>query len=451
MEKTDNRLISGRISTVLVQFALPFLAASFLQSIYGAVDLFVVGRYVDSAAVSAVSIGSQTMVLATAFVQGISMGGTVLIGYRIGQGDDVGTGRAVGNTAFLFALLALILTPAMLLSCRALTSLMQTPGEAVEGCVTYMTICSAGLPFIIGYNAVSGIYRGTGDSRTPVIFIAIACMVNIVLDFFLVGYVGMGAAGAAIATVAAQAVSFLFGLAHMVKKGFFFPVTRESFRPNRTDIGQILKVGLPLSAQDVLVHFSFMAITAIINTLGLTASAAVGVSEKLMSFAFLIPSAFSSAVATIVAQNIGAGQKKRATEALAWGIGYSLVCGIIVCILCQIIPETLAGIFSKDEAVITASAQYISTFSIDCILTAFVFNINAYLNGNGRSIVCFAHSMVATFLVRLPLTWYLVRFSEESLRPMGLAAPAASLMSIIICIVYLRRLEKRSADAAGRE
>ena len=444
MEQTDNRLVTGRISTVLVQFALPFLLASFLQSVYGAVDLFVVGRYVDSAAVSAVSIGSQTMVLATAFVQGVSMGGTVRIGFRIGQMDDKGAGRAVGNTALLFTLLALILTPVMLVSCRGLTALMQTPAEAVEDCVTYMTICSAGLPFIIGYNATSGIYRGTGDSRTPVYFIAIACAVNIALDFLLVGFTGLGAAGAAIATVAAQGVSFGCALLHMKRKGLSFPVNRECFRPDQKELAAILKVGLPLALQDVLVHFSFMAITAIINTLGLIASAAVGVAEKLMGFAFLIPSAFSSAVATMVAQNIGAGQKKRASDSLVWGIGYSLVCGVIVCALCWTIPKTLAGIFSRDEAVIAACAQYIGIYSIDCILTAFVFNINAYFNGNGQSVICFAHSMAATFLVRIPLTWLMVRFSSGTLRPMGIAAPAASLLSIIICLFWMRRMEKTS-------
>lgn len=439
----DNQLLYGKISKVLIRFALPFMAASILQSIYGAVDLLVVGRYADSAAVSAVSIGSQLMVIATSLIQGISMGGTVRIGYQIGKNDMERTGKAVGNTAILFAAMALFLTPVMFWCSDFLIEIMQTPEEAVSGCRQYILICSAGIPFIVGYNAVSGIYRGIGDSKTPVYFISIACVINIALDFLLAGYFKMGTQGAAVATVAAQGTAFICALVRMVRVGFFFPVRKDSFRPDRTEMAAILKVGLPLAVQDVLVHFSFMAITAIINTLGLVASAAVGVAEKLMSFAFLIPGAFSSAVATIVAQNIGAGQKKRAVASLYWGIGYSLVCGVIVCALCWLIPQQLTGIFSKDEEVIAAGAQYIGTYSIDCILTAFVFNINAYLNGNGKSVICFIHSMAATFLVRIPVTWFMSRVTEGSLMPMGLAAPAASVASILICLIYFAVVRHR--------
>lgn len=443
-EMTDNQLLEGRVSKVLIRFALPFMAASLLQSVYGAVDLMVVGRYADSSAVSAVSIGSQLMVIATALIQGISMGGTVRIGYQIGRGDREKTGKAVGNTAFLFAVMALLLTPVMLLGSNFLIRVMQTPSEAVPDCRRYILICSAGIPFITGYNAVSGIYRGIGDSKTPVCFITIACVINVLLDFLLAGYFRMGTQGAAIATVAAQGIAFGCALIHMIRKGFSFPVRKDSFLPDRTETGAILKVGLPLAMQDVLVHFSFMAITAIINTLGLIASAAVGVAEKLMSFAFLIPGAFSSAVATMVAQNVGAGQKKRAVSSLYWGIGYSFVCGVAVCALCWLIPQQLTGIFSKDQEVVAAGAQYIGTYSIDCMLTAFVFNINAYLNGNGKSGICFIHSVAATFLVRIPVTWFMSRICAGSLMPMGLAAPAASLASIAICAVYFAAVKHRS-------
>jgi len=443
MEMTENRLLHGRIAPALLQFALPFMLASFLQSVYGAVDLFVVGQYADAAAVSAVSIGSQLMMIATCLIMGISMGGTVLIGRRIGENDPAGTARAVGNLAFLFVCLAIGLTPVMLLACEWMIRVMQTPAEAVAPGIEYLTICSAGLPFIIGYNAVSGIYRGIGDSKTPVYFIAIACAVNVGLDFLFVGLCGMGAGGAAYATVIAQAVSFFCALWHLKRKGFAFPFSAKCFAPKKIELAEILKVGVPLALQDVLVHFSFLAIAAIINTLGLIASAGVGVAEKLMGFAFIPPSSFSSAVATMVAQNVGAKQAARARQSLKWGIVFSLICGTAVCVLCNTIPEVMTGIFTKDADVIRAAAQYLRTYSIDCALVSFVFNMNAFLNGYGRSIICFAHSMGATFLVRIPLTWVMSRFSTDSLLPMGLAAPAASIFSIVVCMVFLGRMRKK--------
>ena len=347
----------------------------------------------------------------------------------------------------IFCLLALVLTPVMLLGTALLVSLMQTPVEAVPDCRRYMLVCSAGLPFITGYNAVSGIYRGIGDSKTPVRFVGIACVINVVLDFTLTGFFGLGAIGAAYATTFSQGISFLLALVHMKRGGFRFRLSREDLKPEGRIMRRILKVGFPLAVQDALVHFSFLAISAIINTLGLVASAAVGVSEKLMGFVFLIPGAFGSAVATAVAQNLGAGKRERTTEALTWGVLYSVCCGILVCLLCLIIPRTLIGIFSRDPEVITAGATYISTYSIDCILTGFVFCINGYLNGNGKSMICFAHSMAATFLARIPLTWLLSKISSgTNLLPMGFAAPAASLLSILICLIYLRHMrEKQTA------
>lgn len=262
------------------------------------------------------------------------------------------------------------------------------------------------------------------------------------VERMLVGCFGLGAAGAAWATIAAQGVSFVCGLVHMGKRGLGFPFAPHNLRPKSGDMAWILKVGLPLAMQDVLVHFSFLAIAAIINTLGLVASAAVGVAEKFMGFAFIPSSAFSSAVATMTAQNVGVGQRKRAVDSMKYGIGFSLVCGILICLTCQLVPEALIGIFSKDGAVITAGAQYIRTYSMDCVLVSFVFCMNAYFNGNGQSFICFAHSIAATFLIRIPVTWLMSKVSTGSRLPMGLAAPAASLFSVAVCLIYFWRREK---------
>lgn len=435
----ENTLTEGRVSTTLLFFAVPFLISSFLQALYGAVDLFVVGQYADSAAVSAVAIGSQVMQTITGIILGISTGGTVLLGRRIGEKNERGAARAVGAIILLFGIMACILTPVMAVLTNQAVSLMETPKEAVLAARTYIFTCACGIPFIIGYNAVSGIFRGIGDSKTPVYFVGLACIVNVALDFLLAGRMGMGAEGAAIATVTAQGISFLASLVYLKWKGFPFPFKREDIHWHREEIKNILKVGCPLALQDALVNVSFLAITTIINTMGLVASAAVGVVEKIIMFAMLPPSSFASAVAAVTAQNLGAGKPERARKSLWWGIGYSLIFGVTVCILAQIVPETAAAVFSRDRDVIIAASQYLMSYSIDCILVSFVFCMNSYFSGCGNAMISFAHSMVATFGVRIPATYLLSRYAEGTLYTMGFAAPAATTVSLVICLFFLLR------------
>lgn len=439
-----NPLTQGPVAPALLRFALPFLVANLLQSLYGAVDLYAVGAFSGSAAVSAVSIGAQVMQTVTGLVQGLATGGTVLIGRRIGEEQPELAGRAVGSLTVLLAGVAVVLTPVMLLCTGGVLSVMDTPAEAVSEATRYLLICSAGIPFIIGYNAVAAVFRGSGDSRTPVYFIALACAVNVAGDFLLTGALGWGAAGAAAATVLAQAVSFLACLAYMARRGLSFPICRSDFRPRRDAVGYIVRVGSPLAIQDALINVSFLVITAIINGLGLVASAAVGVVERIIGFSMMPPAAFSAAVATVTAQNMGAGKPDRARKALLLGIGFSLIVGTAFFIYVQFLPETLTAIFSRDPAVITAGGQYLRTYAADSVLVCFVFCLNSYFSGCGKSMVSFVHSMIATFGVRIPLTWYMSRQVTDSLLPMGLAAPAATLLSLAICAVYLLHLRRRT-------
>lgn len=440
------RLTEGRVGPALIRFAGPYLLSSFLQALYGAADLFVVGRFTGSAAVSAVSTGSQVMQMITGLMLGISMGGTVLIGRRVGQRDQAGVAQAIGTLAVLLGIVALVLAPGVALLSEAAARLMRTPAQAMDMAQTYIFICALGIPFIVGYNAVSGVFRGLGDSKTPVFFIAIACLVNVGADFWLVGGLGMGAAGAALATVTAQGVSFFCALFYMKKRGFDFPLNRRHFRLQGRAARAILRVGLPLATQDVLVSLSFLIITAIINGLGLVASASVGVVEKIITFAMLPPSAFASAVATMTAQNEGAGLHHRALKGLKCGVGYSLAFGLLVCGCAQLWPESLTAAFSGDPLVIQAAGQYLRAYAIDCIFVAFVFNMNGYFNGCGRSVISLAHSLAATFLARIPLSYLFSRMGSQSLYPMGLAAPLASLLSIAILALYFLRCRPKRPE-----
>lgn len=444
-----SNLTKGKISTTLLKFAIPVLFASLLQALYGAADLFVVGQFSDSAAVSAVAIGSQVMQTITGIILGISMGGTILIGRRIGEKNAEGTAKAIGSLSILFILFAIILTPLMFLATNSAISLMHTPLEAISFTRQYIIICSLGIPFIIGYNAVSGIFRGLGDSKTPVYFVLIACIVNIIVDVVLVGVLKFGAIGAAIATISSQAISFIISLIYMIKKGFSFEINKKHFKLDKESVKYILIVGFPLALQDALVNISFLIITAVINTMGLVASAAVGVVEKIIIFAMLPPTAFGSAVSAMTAQNIGAGEIKRAKTVLRYGIIYSLIFGVLAMIYSQLYPETLTSIFSNDINVVKVAGEYLKSFSIDCIMVSFVFCMNGYFSGQGKSTISLIHSLIATFGFRIPLTYFISRIDGVTLYELGLAAPISTFVSIIICFGYFywqNRKEKLSTN-----
>lgn len=388
-----NLLTEGSIFKSLMKFSFPFLLASLLQAFYGAADLFVVGQYADSAAVSAVAIGSQVMQTITGVILGITTGGTILIGQYLGAKREKDMAKTIGTIICVFGFLSIVLTILMVLFTNPIARIMHTPDEAMKYTQQYIFICSCGIPFIIGYNAVSGILRGMGDSKTPLYFIAIACVINITVDIILVDFFKMGAVGAAAATVGAQGISFLLAVLFLWKKGFPFEFGKKYILlfPKKAKI--IFHLGLPIALQDGLINISFLLITTIINTMGLTASAAVGVVEKIIVFAMLPPTAFASAIAVMTAQNIGAGKVERAQKSLYAGIACSLVMGIAFWIYSQISPESITSLFSNDKEVIYTAAAYLKSYSLDCILVCFIFCMNSFFSGCGHPIFPMVHSL----------------------------------------------------------
>lgn len=436
--KNERALVEGKILPTLVAFAGPFLLASILQALYGAVDLLVVGQFADSARVSAVAIGGQVMQTITGIVLGISTGGTVVIGQYIGARKKRAAAFAVGNLTALFIVIGIILTLVMILLVKPVTVIMQTPAEAFSHTSSYIRICACGIPFIVGYNGVSGVFRGFGDSKTPLYFVALACLVNVGLDFLLVAGFHMGAAGAALATVIAQGTSFCAALLYMIKRGLPVDFKKEYIGLRGGQPVRILKIGSPIAVQDALVNVSFLIITAIINTMGLVASASVGIDEKIIVFAMLVPTSFASAVAVMAAQNVGAGRMDRAKKSLWSGVGLAFLCGFLIWVYCQFAPETLTGLFSRDPQVIHQAGLYLRNYTIDCMLVAFVFCANSFFSGCGYSLFSLIHSMLATFGVRVPLSWFLSRIPGITLLEMGYVPPLASCLSIALCLFYLR-------------
>lgn len=435
-------LTQGSVPKVLLQFAVPFLIANVLQALYGGADLFVVGQYDDSASVAAVAIGSQVMQTITGIILGITTGTTVLIAIAIGAKDDRKVAFTIGSSVWLFSIVGVLLTLVMLAFHGQITELMHTP-EAMADTKNYILVCSAGILFIIGYNVVCGILRGLGDSKTPLYFVGLACVINIMLDFILVGYFHWGATGAAIATVTAQGVSFGIALWFLYRHGFHFDFSRKDIRLNRNLSKKIMVLGAPIALQDALINVSFLIITVIVNQMGVIASASLGVVEKIIVFAMLPPMAISSAVATMTAQNYGAGLIKRMNKCLASGIGIALVFGVSVCVYSQFLPETLTAFFTKDAAVVAMAAEYLRGYSIDCIIVSFVFCINSYFSGQGNSLFPMIHSLIATFLFRIPLSYWFSQMDSSSLFIMGFAPPISTVVSLLICIWYLRYTQRK--------
>lgn len=435
MKQTQN-FTEGKIFAPLIRFALPVLLALFLQTMYGAVDLLVVGQFGTSADVSAVSTGSLVMQTVTVVITSLAMGLTVLVGRKIGEGFREEAGRIIGSGIWLFTLLAVVLSAVMVFAAPALAQIMHAPVEAFDKTVSYILICSAGTVFIVAYNLVGSIFRGIGDSTMPLVTVAIACVLNIIGDLVLVAGLHMGTAGAAIATVFAQAVSVVLSLLIIRRKGLPFSFGIRDIRPKADHIRRILFLGIPIALQELLVSISFLAITAIVNGLGLTASAGVGVAEKLCGFVMLVPSAYMQAMSAFVAQNMGAGKPERARKALLCGIASSLAVGAVMGYFTFFHGDILSGLFARDTEVIAASAEYLKAYAIDTLLTSFLFCFIGYFNGTGATIFVMLQGIIGAFCVRLPVSWFVSRQAWATLFRIGLATPASSLVQITLCGIY---------------
>jgi putative MATE family efflux protein len=436
MEK-KNSLVTGNVLASLLKFAWPVLLANILQTVYSATDMWVVGRFAATADVSAVSISSQIMLTVTLVVFGLTTGASVLLGQYCGGGNERGMRDVIGTSIVFFAIVAGVVMVPLLLLNGAIIHAMRTPAEAVLPARQYLYICSAGIVFIIGYNVVSSVMRGLGDSKTPLLFVGVSAVINVVVDVGLVKCARMGAAGAAIATVGAQGGSMVFALLYLRRKGLGFPFSRKDIALRGSVIRPVVRVGAPLSLQELLVTLSFVFITFTVNQMGLNESAAVGIVEKLISFLAMPTFAMSSAVATMSAHNIGARQFARARRCLLCGIGVSMVIALAANLMTFFAGARLVGSFTADRQVMAVGADYIRSYGLDCILMAVVFNINGYLSGCNHSTFSMVHSLFATLCIRVPMVYIISHTANTTLFTLGLAAPSSSLGSVILCAVYL--------------
>lgn len=436
-------LTTGSVLNNIVYFSIPYLFSYFLQILYGLADLFVVGQFCGVSTITAVSIGSQIMHMLTVIIVGLAMGTTVVIAQAIGANDKKRTTQAVGNTITLFLVFSLVMAVVLLLSVGGIVSVMSTPVEAVAETKSYLTICFLGIPFIVAYNIIASIFRGLGDSKSPMYFIMIACAVNIILDYVLIGAYRMGASGAAIATVVSQTVSVIVALIFIKKHKSGLQVSRAELKPRKAVMGKILNIGVPVALQDGFIQIAFLVITIIANLRGLNDAAAVGIVEKIIGILFLIPSAMLSTVSAVAAQNLGAKKvdraKKTLWEALAITVGFGMVFSIAI----QFMAGDVVSIFTSESEVIRLGDQYLRGYVWDCVLAGMHFCFSGFFCACGWSILSFIHNVAAIIIARIPLAYLASVMFPDTLYPMGMATNTGSLLSVLICVGAYIWLNKR--------
>ncbi len=437
--------VSGPIALPLLRFALPLMLSLLLQALYGGVDLAVVGRFAHTESVSAVATGSQVMQAITALITGLAMGVTVSIGKFMGAGDARAAGDVVSAQLKLFAGVTVVLTAIMIALAPQAAYVMNVPATAVDEMVRYVRVCSGGIAFIAAYNGISAVYRGLGNSRAPFLFVAIACAANIALDLLFVGALGMAAAGAALATVLAQGLSVAFSLAHMRRHPLPFGVSLRA--GGVRSMAGILRIGSPIALQDFLNTVSFLIITSIVNSLGLTASAGIGISEKLFVFLSIVPMSFMSALSAFVAQNMGAGRPGRARLALRNALAIALLLALPVFGATHFAGGALAALFSGEADVIAATADYLRGSSFEYLLIPVTLCLLGYFNGRERTAFTMAQGLLASFLVRIPLSYALSRAPGASMWLISLAVPASALANVAMCAGYCAWLWRRDRAA----
>ena len=439
----EKDLTQGNLITTLLTFALPYIGANFMQALYGAADLIIVGKFCDSAVVSAVATGSQLMQTLIFFITGLTVSATVLIGKAFGAKQYENIIKIINTMTVCFIAAAIFLSTVIMTFDNTLLNLLRTPSEAYTATADYIFVCAIGLVFIFGYNAIAAVLRGLGNSVAPMYFVIISCVTNIILDLLLVGKYSMGAEGAAIATVASQILSVIIGIIYFKKGSFVFKFKLRNINFDFKTAKELFKIGLPLSLQDTLIPISFLFLFSIANSMGVAASAAYGSVVRLNGFMMLPAGSFAMALTALTAQNLGAGNMKRAIDALKLSILFAFIFGIIFFIWQQLYPKSAIAIFTTESDVLDAGALYLKSFSYDYLLVPFVFCLNGFFFGCGRTIFAAANSIFAAFAVRIPVAFLLCAIvPTATLYELGISMPAASVLSVTVAILYLGYLYK---------
>lgn len=444
MEQIDHfnrqpQLLDGKLTHSLIRFALPFLLSNILQTLYGTVDLIIIGHFSDSAsALAAVSNASQIIHVITLFITGFASGGMVLIGQYLGARQYDRIQDAISTIFCFFFLLGAAISLLTIFMCSWLLRIMNVPVESVPAAHSYLTICGGGLLITTGYNVCSAVLRGLGDSKGPLLFISIACVSNLIGDLIFVGFFHMGPAGAAYATVLAQSISVLFAAQKLKTIHHQSVLEQRRLKINPVILAKLIHLGLPIASEGLFVSISFMLITAMINRFGIIAASASGIVEKIASISRLPANSFSAAVSAMVAQSIGANHLRRAKQIMYAGILSSVCLSILTFSAMRFASSTVMQLYTSDTDIIFAGCEYIHFYSYDTLLVCITFCMAGFFSGSGNSLFTLIRNLASTLLVRVPLAYYFCHMASVRMSYIGLAAPIASVASILISLFYLR-------------
>ena len=432
----------GSIFGKLIQFMIPILGALILQAMYGAVDMLIIGHFGTTAGISAVSTGSSILNMVTFVIGQMAAGVMILLGRYLGERNPQRMGILIGNAIAFFLSISIVLTLILVCFARQIALLMHAPPEALELTAQYIRICGIGCIFVVFYNLISSIFRGLGNSRLPLLFVGIACVVNIFGDLLLVAVFKINVAGAAIATISAQAVSVILSLIIIRRQELPF---RFSFRDIRfgSEIRPLCKIGVPLALQDLLTNVSFLAICAFVNRLGLDASNGYGIAQKINSFIMLIPASLIQCMASFVAQNVGAKKEDRAKRGMYYGMSLGFCIGLFIAAFAFFRGDLLATVFTNDPQAIAKAFEYLRGLAPEAFLTCILFSFMGYFNGHARSTFVMVQGLIQSFLIRLPISWYMSIQEGASLTGIGLAVPVSTSVGILLCWLYYRRLNRQ--------
>ncbi len=447
----EKNLTTGSVLKTVLSFSLPYLLSYFLQTLYGMADLFIIGQFNGVESTTAVSIGSQVMHMLTVMIVGLAMGSTVMIGQAIGAEKKEQASQAIGNTVTLFMVLSVALTVGLLFAVKPIVTVMSTPAEAAAKTVSYLTICFMGIPFITAYNIISSIFRGMGDSKSPMYFIAIACGVNIVLDYLFIGGMGLGPAGAALGTTLSQTISVMVSLFIIRRKKTGITLGVNNFKPYRETMTGLLKIGVPIALQDGFIQIAFIVITIIVNKRGLNDAAAVGIVEKIIGILFLVPSSMLQTVSALCAQNIGAGKHERARLTLGYGCLMTVIWGAAAVAVMQLDAEHFIGLFSDNREVVLMGGEYMRGYVWDSILAGIHFCFSGYFCAYGLSGISFVHNSISILCARIPLSYLASKYFVDTLFPMGLASTVGSGVSAVICVGVFIWMNRRFREIERRQ
>lgn len=406
MEKTMIKdLTQGSVGKQLLKFSFPFMLSNALQTVYNLVDMVVVGQFVGSVGLSAVSIGGMVIWLLTCLAIGYASGGQIYISQLVGSGNHRELNRTIGTLFTMMAVFSLVITALGISLHGVLLELMNTPAEALSQTSDYVVICSAGMFFVYGYNIVSAILRGMGDSKRPFLFIAIAAIANVILDIILVGPMNMGAGGAALATTLSQALSFVVSMIYLFKNrvSFGFDFALSSFKVDWQKFKSLTYLGLPLAVQSTAINISMLFVSAGINTYGLVFSSVYGIGGKLQSVMFIITNSISTASASMFGQNLGAGKHDRVRQIFWYGSLLCVLFFLVVAVICLLFPQQIFHVFTSDAEVIAEAG----TFMIVQVVMFFGFALMtpgiALINGIGNGSLSLITAVLDGVIVRIGL------------------------------------------------